>query len=106
MTFRPSQIRASAAESALMIPGAFGARGHYTELKMPVVILAGEEDRLINIDKQSARLNSELPNSTFHRVQRAGHMVHQTAPGTIMAAIKEAGAAKSAGRANVISLAA
>ncbi|HUQ34897.1 MAG TPA: alpha/beta hydrolase [Aestuariivirga sp.] len=106
MTFRPSQIRASAAESALMIPGAFAARGRYTELKMPVVIIAGEEDRLISIDKQSAQLNSELPNSTLHRVRRAGHMVHQTAPATVMAAIKKAGATKSAGRANVIPLAA
>jgi hypothetical protein len=40
---RPSQIRASAAESALMIPGAFAAHMHYTELKMPVVIVAGRK---------------------------------------------------------------
>jgi pimeloyl-ACP methyl ester carboxylesterase len=106
MAFRPSQIRASAAESALMIPGAFAARGHYADLKMPVVILAGEEDRLINIDAQSARLHSELPHSTIHRVKRAGHMVHQTKTATIMAAIKEAGAVKSVGRANVVPLAA
>ena len=51
-----------------MIPGAFAARERYAELKMPVVILAGEEDRLIDIDEQSARLHSELPNSTIHRV--------------------------------------
>ena len=106
MAFRPSQVRASAAESALMIPGAFAARGRYAELKMPVAIVAGEEDRLINIDKQSARLNSEIPHSNFHRVPRAGHMVHQTKPATIMAAIKEVGAVKSAGRSNVIPLAA
>jgi pimeloyl-ACP methyl ester carboxylesterase len=104
MTFRPSQIRASAAESALMIPGAFAAHGRYGELKMPVVIVAGEEDRLINIDKQSARLNSELPHSTIHRVRSAGHMVHQTAPGTVVAAIEKAAAAVSAGHANVIPL--
>ena len=105
MTFRPSQIRASAAESALMIPGAFAARGHYAKLKMPVVIIAGEEDRLIDIDEQSARLHSELPNSTIHRVPRAGHMVHHTAPGAVMAAIKEAAAAVAAQHANVIPIA-
>ena len=71
-----------------------------------VVILAGEEDRLINTEAQSARLHSELPHSTIHRVKRAGHMVHQTKPATVMAAINEAGAAKSAGRSNVIPLAA
>jgi pimeloyl-ACP methyl ester carboxylesterase len=93
MTFRPSQIRASAAESGLMIPGAFAARGRYAELKMPVVIVAGEEDKLININDQSARLHSELPNSTMHPVPGAGHMVHQTAPEAVVAAIDLASAA-------------
>ena len=76
-----------------MIPGAFAARGRYAELKMPVVIVAGEEDRLIDIDEQSARLHSELPNSTIHRVPGAGHMVHQTAPEAVVAAIDLASAA-------------
>jgi pimeloyl-ACP methyl ester carboxylesterase len=105
MTFRPSQIRASAAESALMIPGAFAARGRYADLNMPVVIVAGEDDRLIDIDDQSGRLHSELPNSTIHRVPGAGHMVHQTSPDIVMTAIEEA-AASSAGRGRVLPLAA
>ena len=54
MALRPSQIRASAAESALMIPDAFAARGEYPKVKAPVVIVAGEDDRLINIEEQSA----------------------------------------------------
>ena len=90
MAFRPSQIRASAAESALMIPGAFAARRHYKQITQPVVIVAGEEDRLIDIDDQSARLHSELHNSTLHRVPGAGHMVHQTTPAVILGAIAEA----------------
>jgi pimeloyl-ACP methyl ester carboxylesterase len=105
MTFRPSQIRASAAESALMIPGAFAARGRYDEVRVPVVIVAGEEDRLIDIDDQSARLHSELPNSTIRRVPRAGHMVHQTAPEVVLAAIDEA-ARRAAGQVDVLPLAA
>ena len=79
MAVRPSQIRASAAESGLMIPDAVAMQSDYGDLKMPVVIIAGEEDRLIDIDAQSARLNHELPHSTLHRVHGAGHMVHQTA---------------------------
>jgi hypothetical protein len=38
-----------------MIPDAFMLQGRYADLKMPV---AGEEDRLIDIDSQSARLHS------------------------------------------------
>ena len=89
MALRPSQIRASAAESALMIPDAFHFEDKYAELKMPVVVIAGEDDRLIDIDKQSARLHSDVSQSAFHRVPQTGHMIHQTATGEVMAAINE-----------------
>jgi pimeloyl-ACP methyl ester carboxylesterase len=89
MALRPSQIRASAAESTLMIPDAFHFKDKYANLKMPVVIIAGENDRLIDIDKQSARLHSDVAQSAFHRVPKTGHMIHQTATAEVMAAINE-----------------
>jgi pimeloyl-ACP methyl ester carboxylesterase len=92
MAMRPSQIRASAAESALMIPGAFALRNGYGDLKMPVVIIAGQDDRLIDMDDQSAQLHREVTQSTFHSVSGSGHMVHQTATKRVMAAIDEAAA--------------
>jgi pimeloyl-ACP methyl ester carboxylesterase len=92
MAMRPSQIRASAAESALMIPGAFALRNGYGDLKMPVVIIAGQDDRLIDIDDQSAQLHRDITQSTFHSVAGSGHMVHQTATKRVMAAIDEAAA--------------
>jgi pimeloyl-ACP methyl ester carboxylesterase len=90
MALRPSQIRASAAESALMIPDAFHYRDEYTNLKMPVVIVAGDGDRLVDIDAQSTRLHRDVPQSKFHRVPGTGHMIHQTATGVVMSAINEA----------------
>jgi pimeloyl-ACP methyl ester carboxylesterase len=42
MAVRPSQIRAEAAESALLVPMAAATSGAYAELKMPVVIVAGD----------------------------------------------------------------
>jgi pimeloyl-ACP methyl ester carboxylesterase len=65
MALRPSQLRASAAESALMIPDALHFRDRYAELKMPVVIIAGEEDLLIDINSQSARLHVDVPQTDF-----------------------------------------
>ena len=90
MTFRPSQIRASAADAALMVPDAAARAGRYGELKLPVVIVAGEEDRLIDIDEQSSRLHEQVAHSVLRRVPDAGHMVHQTATDAIMSAIDEA----------------
>src|SRR3984893_3670136 len=89
MALRPSQIRASAAESALMLPDAFHFRDEYANLKMPVVIVAGDEDRLVDIDAQSTRLHRDVPQSKFHRVPGTGHMIHQTATGVVMSAINE-----------------
>ena len=94
MALRPSQIRAGAAESALMIPDAIASQHSYGELKMPVVIIAGEDDRLVDIDDQSARLHADIPQSSFHRLPGAGHMIHQTHTDAVMAAIEEAGAGK------------
>jgi pimeloyl-ACP methyl ester carboxylesterase len=96
MALRPSQIRASAAESAMMIPDAFKFRRQYTDLKMPVVIIAGDQDGLIDIDTQSARLHSDISQSRFHRLPGHGHMIQQTATDQVMSAISEvtAGSAK------------
>lgn len=89
MALRPSQIHASAEETAMMIPSAMSYQSHYPELTMPVGIIAGEGDQLIDIDDQSARLHEAIPHSKFHRVSGAGHMVHQTAPERVMALIQE-----------------
>ena len=95
MALRPCQIRASAAETALMVPDAFASQKDYANLKMPVVIVAGEEDRLIDINKQSARVHGDITQSILHRIPGVGHMVHQTATIAVMAAIDEAAGASS-----------
>ena len=97
MAVRPSQIRASAEESALMIPDAFTAQTDYPKLRMPVVIIAGEEDRVIDISKQSDRLHRDVKQSAIHRIPGAGHMIHQTATDLVMSAIDEAFGAKTLG---------
>jgi pimeloyl-ACP methyl ester carboxylesterase len=89
MAFRPSQLRAAAAESTLMIPDAMMSRGRYDQLKMPVAIIAGDQDKLIDTETQSARLHSEISRSTFHRIEGNGHMIQQTAPEEVMAALRE-----------------
>jgi pimeloyl-ACP methyl ester carboxylesterase len=90
MALRPSQIRASAAEAALMLPAASSHSGEYPDLKMPVTIIAGEDDRLIDIDEQSARLHRDVGQSKFSRLSGEGHMIQQTATASVMAAIESA----------------
>ena len=89
MAVRPSQIRAGAEESALMIPSARALRGAYGRLTMPVVLVAGENDRYVEAE-QSVRLHRDISHSTFRCVPGTGHMVHHTATAAIMSAIETA----------------
>jgi pimeloyl-ACP methyl ester carboxylesterase len=99
MAVRPSQLRASAAESALMIPAAHSLQKAYRHLGMPVVIVAGVEDKFVE-SEQSANLHREIPQSTLKLIPDAGHMVHQTATTEIMSAIDMA-ASSETGQARV-----
>ncbi|KYG24700.1 hypothetical protein SE92_34390 [Bradyrhizobium sp. AT1] len=93
MAVRPAQMRASAAEAALMVPAAFVAAKTYGELDMPTIIIGGEDDRLIDTEEQSVRLHGEIKQSKLRRIAGVGHMVHQSATPDLMAAIDEAAAA-------------
>uniref|UniRef100_UPI000566D2AF alpha/beta fold hydrolase n=1 Tax=Bradyrhizobium yuanmingense TaxID=108015 RepID=UPI000566D2AF len=92
LALRPSQMRASAAEATLMIPAAFESSKSYDRLKMPTIIIAGDEDRLIDINEQSVRLHGEIAHSKLHRIAGAGHMIQHSATAQLMAAIGEAAA--------------
>ena len=89
MALRPSQLRASAEESALLLPDAMAASGRYSTIALPVAIVAGTKDQLINHKAQSARLHRLITQSTYRPVPGAGHMVHYTNPEVILAAIED-----------------
>ena len=59
---------------------------------MPVVIVAGTGDRLIDPDAQARRLHREIAGSSLRLVPGAGHMVHQTHTAAVLAAIEEVSA--------------
>ena len=90
MTLRPSQLRASAAETAMMIPGAWHRADQYAELKMPVTILAGDGDKIVDTQTQSERLHREVSHSALQVIPSAGHMVHHIAPSEVVSAIAAA----------------
>ena len=89
-------MRASAAETALMIPAAFALRHRYHELTMPVVIMAGDSDKHVDSRVQSEQLHKELPHSTYHVTHGAGHMLHHFAQDEVMNAIDQAATALGA----------
>ena len=98
MALRPWQIRASAADTALMIPSAAAMLQRHGELTMPVVIMAGTDDKIVETGRQSGRLHRDVPNSDLRTMEGAGHMIHHIAPEQVVAAIKTAVDASAATR--------
>jgi len=90
LAVRPSQIRASAVETALMIPTTANLSARYAELRMPVTLIAAKGDQIVNFDRQTLRLSRNIEGSTLHLIPEAGHMVHHTAPQEVAALIKDA----------------
>jgi pimeloyl-ACP methyl ester carboxylesterase len=89
LEIRPSQIRASAAEAALMIPGAAGLAKHYSELSLPVAIMAGRGDKIVDCNSQAGRLEKSLAGCKLVIVPGTGHMIHYSVPEQVVAVIRE-----------------
>lgn len=87
MMLRPSQIRANAEDAAYVIPAAVEFRKRYAELKIPVRLLAGSDDKIVDPDAHSVRLHRELPQSELTVVPHAGHMVQYAQPEQAIAAV-------------------
>ena len=89
MALRPKQLRAAAAETALMIPAAASLAKRYPELKVPVVVVAGTGDKIVDSGHNSERLNERLADSQLQLQPGVGHMTHYAHPEKVMAAIDE-----------------
>ena len=87
LTLRPSQVRATAADTALMEPGALSLAGRYDELALPVVIMAGEGDLIAHVNKHAERLVGGIANSDLRIVPDQGHLFHYAVPDQVIAAI-------------------
>jgi pimeloyl-ACP methyl ester carboxylesterase len=84
---RPSQMKAVAEEAGMLTESTRTLSRRYKELSVPVRLIAGSDDRIVETDKHSARLHRELSTSTFRNVPGSGHMVHHAVPDEVIAAI-------------------
>ena len=75
-----------------MTPSVVELEQHYRELKLPVVILTGGDDQIVDVDRQSKRLHEEIPQSELTVLPGLGHMVHHLAPDQVIKAIDRAAA--------------
>lgn len=89
MLLRPKQIQADAQDAVFMIPGAARLRKHYREIKASVVIIAGEDDGVVDVDTQARKLHGEISGSELTVLPGVGHMAHYAATDRIVGAINQ-----------------
>ena len=90
LMLRPLQLRAAAEDAALMIPSVMELEQHYRDLTMPVTIITGADDQIVDVGRQSARLHRELPDSEFISLPGLGHMIHHLHPDEVANAVVRA----------------
>ncbi|TPG46062.1 alpha/beta hydrolase [Roseomonas nepalensis] len=96
MALRPSQIRATSMDGVLMIPGALGLQAGYEGLSLPVVIIAGDGDKVV-FKRSAERLHAEIGGSDLQIVPGAGHMVHHLAARQVAGAVEAITASSTEG---------
>jgi pimeloyl-ACP methyl ester carboxylesterase len=87
MALRPSQLRATGEDAAVLLPAVHEMQRHYGDLKVPTVIVAGAQDRYVSARAHSMRLHGEVPGSELVLVPGAGHMVHHVAAARVLRAL-------------------
>ena len=84
---RPGQIRAESQDAVTMVPAVAAMQARYRELRLPVTIMAGTHDRIVDVDRHAVRFHEAVPGSELRLVPGAGHMFHDAAPEQVAAAI-------------------
>lgn len=80
---KPSKVRAYALDDDLFNPSVKKFSPRYTEIEVPVSILAGDAD-LIVPEKDAVRLHEALPKSRLVVLPRTGHQIPFTHPQSVI----------------------
>jgi pimeloyl-ACP methyl ester carboxylesterase len=84
---RPSQIKAFSQDTSHMIATTQQLSPRYASITCPTVIMAGDADRIVNVERQAQRLHGAIPGSRLDVLNGAGHMIHHLDPARIVRAI-------------------
>ena len=87
LALRPSQIKAFSQDTSHMITAAQQLSPRYRTIACPTVIMAGDADRIVNVERQAQRLHGAIPGSRLDVLKGAGHMIHHLDPARMAKAI-------------------
>jgi pimeloyl-ACP methyl ester carboxylesterase len=92
---RPDHIRACAYDERTLGASLTVLSKHYRDIEMPVVIVTGSADRLLNPEEHAYPLHQAIKNSKLVVLPETGHQLPQTRPDAVISAIDVVWAATS-----------
>ena len=92
-----TQMRASAEDTVALNAAAALLQPHYSTLRVPLAIITGDADAIVDAEAHSCLLHREVAGSTLTVLPGLGHMVQYAARGRIGRAVDELMALASKG---------
>lgn len=89
MTLRPSQIRATAADTVMMVPAAVSLSQRYSKLNVPMIVMAGDGDLIVHMAKHAERFTDEVSGSELRVMSNQGHLFHYALPEQVATAVDD-----------------
>jgi pimeloyl-ACP methyl ester carboxylesterase len=89
LALQPSALAGDGEDHAAAEAGLAALRSRYPGLRVPLVIVAGDQDQMVP-PAVSERLHALVPRSELVRVPGAGHMPQFSAPDVVVSAVDRA----------------
>lgn len=87
IAMHPVQQRASAEDTATLNAAAALLHPYYSSVQVPLAIITGDADAIVDAQDHSCRLHEEAANSTLAILKGLGHMIHYSARNQIERAV-------------------
>ena len=87
ITIDPVQQQASAEDTATLNAAAGLLQPYYSRLQVPLEIITGDMDAIVDARDHSCRVHQQAPESTLTILPGQGHMIHYSARGQIGRAV-------------------
>jgi pimeloyl-ACP methyl ester carboxylesterase len=89
-------IVAEGEDSASMLPMSPAGTIDFSRVTLPVHVLTGTADRIVEDERQAKALARVLPQARLTEIEGAGHMLHHSHPAALEAAIRQMTDARAA----------
>ena len=86
---RPANFTATAGELSVMQESVQAISSDYEKIKVPVNIVFGTSDQMVDLEKDGQRLAENLPNGELIEVEGAGHKLHHSYSDLVLEVIND-----------------